>query len=152
MTTNVSNQGIAHLAFKAGGQPFCKTRRAHIVIAYSDRASWPRICARCDAKAAKRAHPLDETRDAALDIIKKIAARAVNIYAQHEIRIDEVTVVMDLTACHFHGGQKLRLDDLLAADDFNFIHDISGINRHLDRETYKLANGFTPRFAARAAA
>lgn len=97
----------------------------------------------------KRTHPLDGARDAAIELIKKIAARAVNVYAQHETRVDEVTIIMDLMACHFHGGQKLHLDDLLAADDFNFIHDISGINRHLDRETYKLMDGFMPRFAAR---
>jgi hypothetical protein len=53
MTSNVNNQGIAHLAFKAGGQPFCKSRRAHIVIAHADRAAWDRICTRCAAKADK---------------------------------------------------------------------------------------------------
>lgn len=54
MTSNVRNQGIAHLAFKAGGDPFCKSRRAHIVVAIADRAGWP-ICKRCAAKAEKMA-------------------------------------------------------------------------------------------------
>lgn len=54
MTTNVRNQGIAHLAFKAGGDPFCKSRRAHIVVAIDNRGGWP-ICKRCEAKAAKMA-------------------------------------------------------------------------------------------------
>lgn len=53
MTSNVHNQGIAHLAFRAGGEPFCKSRRAHIVVACSNREAWGRICARCAAKAAK---------------------------------------------------------------------------------------------------
>lgn len=53
MTTNVNNQAIAHLAFKAGGEPLCKSRRAHISISIADRASWGRICARCAAKADK---------------------------------------------------------------------------------------------------
>ena len=53
MTSNVSNQGIAHLAFKAGGQPFCKSRRAHITVAVADRGAWGRICARCAARADK---------------------------------------------------------------------------------------------------
>ena len=55
--------------------------------------------------------------------------------------------VLDLTMCHFK-AQRLRLDDLLAADDSNFIHDVAGINRHLDRENSVLANGFSPRFHA----
>jgi hypothetical protein len=52
MTTNVRNQGIAHLAFRAGGAPFCKSRRAHIVCAIEDAEKWPVICKRCKMKAA----------------------------------------------------------------------------------------------------
>lgn len=95
----------------------------------------------------KQAHPFDTARDAALDTIKKISTRAVSVYAAHDVRIDPITVVMDLTAVHF-GGTKLRLDELLAADDFNFIHDVSGINRNLNRETWELDNCFLPRFTA----
>ncbi len=50
MTTNVSNQGIAHLSFKAGGMPFCRSRKAHIVCAAADRDRWPRLCVRCARK------------------------------------------------------------------------------------------------------
>lgn len=95
-------------------------------------------------------HPLDGARDAALKTINQIADRAVHVYAEHEVRVDRLTVLMDVSACHF-GGQKLRLDDLLAADDLNFIHDIAGINRHLNRETYVLENCFSPRFSHREA-
>lgn len=101
--------------------------------------------------AKKQPHPLDGARDAALATIKKIAARAVAVYAEHEVRVDEQTILMDLSACHFH-GQKLRLDDLLAADAFNFMHDINGINRHLNHETYELMDGFSPRFSLRTSA
>lgn len=55
---------------------------------------------------------------------------------------------MDITACHANGN-PLRLDDLFAADDFNFAHDVFGIERHLDRETGKLTRCFLPRFRAR---
>ena len=55
MTTNVRNQCIAHLAFRAGGAPFCKSRRAHIVVAVADASKWGCICKRCAAKAAKMA-------------------------------------------------------------------------------------------------
>lgn len=55
---------------------------------------------------------------------------------------------MDLSATHCNGN-PLRLDDLLAADDFNFLHDVCGIMKHLDRDTGKLTGGFTPRFTKR---
>lgn len=54
MTSNVRNQGIAHLSFRAGGAPFCKSFRAHIVVENSNRGSWP-ICKRCESKAKKMA-------------------------------------------------------------------------------------------------
>ena len=96
-------------------------------------------------------HPMDEGRKEAMAVIKKIAARAVHLYADQNIRVEQVDILMDLSALHF-GGQKLRLNDLLAADDANFAHDIGGINRHLDRETYQLNDGFSPRFSQREAA
>jgi len=97
---------------------------------------------------AKRAlHPLDAGRNAALELIGKIADRAITVYANYEIRVDRLTIVMDITCCHF-SVQKLRLDDLLAADDFNFMHDVGGINKHLDRQLLML-DGFSPRFSLR---
>lgn len=55
---------------------------------------------------------------------------------------------MDLCACHANGN-PLRLADLLAADDLNFTHDITGIARHMDRETGQLRDLFSPRFSRR---
>ena len=100
---------------------------------------------------AKNAHPMDGARNAAMALIGKIADRAVNLYAQQEIRVERLDILLDITTCHFN-VQKLRLDDLLDADDANFAHDIAGINRHLDREANELANGFSPRFSERKAA
>jgi hypothetical protein len=54
LNTNVCNQGIAHLSFRPGGQPLCRSRTAHICVAISDKEKWPRICARCEKKLAKR--------------------------------------------------------------------------------------------------
>ncbi|WVR18296.1 hypothetical protein y223_00016 [Bordetella phage PY223] len=54
---------------------------------------------------------------------------------------------MDITACHLN-GTPLRLADFLAADDFNFAHDLYGIDRHMNRSTGKLTGCFVPRFAA----
>lgn len=53
---------------------------------------------------------------------------------------------MDVTACHCNGC-PLRLEELLAADDFNFMHDMAGIRNHIDRETGKLMDHFLPRFS-----
>lgn len=55
-------------------------------------------------------------------------------------------IVMDITACHLNGN-PLRLHDMLAGDEIHLIHDILGIERHLDRDTGKLRDGFTPRFS-----
>lgn len=105
--------------------------------------------------AKKNPHPLDGSRNAAMETIGKIADRAVLLYATYEVRANRMDVLMDLMAVHFD-VQKLRLDELLAADDFNFMHDIGGINRHLNRETidlngnprkYELLDGFRPRFS-----
>lgn len=74
-------------------------------------------------------------------IIGKIAKRAVEQYDA-----DYMTVMMDIEATHCNGN-PLRLEELLKADDFNFLHDIGGINRHLDRDTGTLQNCFSPRYS-----
>lgn len=87
--------------------------------------------------------------------ISKIADRALDIARQAGSYRDvpgrthaakRVHVEMDMIACHANGC-PLRLDDLLAADDFNFSHDVFRIIRHLDRETGELTDFFRPRFA-----
>lgn len=60
---------------------------------------------------------------------------------------DKLSIVMDLTAAHI--GVGLRLDELLAAPDFDFNHDVYGIARHMDRDTGKLRDCFLPRFTRR---
>jgi len=80
------------------------------------------------------------------DKIKKIAMRAIALAESHGIAYDYGDAFMDIEACH--AGCPLKLDALLAADDFNFSHDVMGIRRHLDRETGKLEDHFLPRFAA----
>jgi hypothetical protein len=65
--------------------------------------------------------------------------------------IDRMSLDMDLTACHAN-GTPLNLDALLAADDFNFAHDVLGIQRHMDRDDAsptagRCLNCFVPRFA-----
>lgn len=74
-------------------------------------------------------------------VISKIANRAIALRPQKKIDLE-----MDITACHLNGC-PLDLERMLKADDFNFMHDISGISSHIDRTTGKLLNCFLPRFA-----
>lgn len=73
-----------------------------------------------------------------LKIIHKICDRIGNV--------DTQGLMMDLDATHSNGC-PLDFEQLLTFDDFNFYHDISGIAKHLDRNTGKLKNCFRPRCA-----
>jgi len=77
-----------------------------------------------------------------MTLIKKIAKRGFcrQLYA------DILSLSMDISATHLNGC-PLKLEELLAADDFNFFHDIYGIHNNLDRKTGQLKNCFLPRFA-----
>lgn len=61
-------------------------------------------------------------------------------------KIDRMAMHMDLTACHANGC-PMDFQRLLDADNFNFSHDVAGINRHINRETGKLEDCFLPRFS-----
>lgn len=83
--------------------------------------------------------------------IKAIVGRAVKmLHADGHKRVDRMSITMDITATHANGC-VLDLARLLAADDFNFCHDVFGISQHIDRRTGKLLNFFSPRFAVRRA-
>ena len=80
-------------------------------------------------------------------VIREIALRARALEAKHGGKSrPELDWNMDITATHANGN-PLRLADLLKADDFNFMHDVFGICRHLSRETGKLGDCFRPRFS-----
>ncbi len=64
-----------------------------------------------------------------------------------------INLVMDLTAADgVNGNRPIDWDRLLAADDFNFMHDIGGISRHIDRSTGRIGGHFLPRCTLKAAA
>ncbi|EGO2601790.1 hypothetical protein [Enterococcus faecalis] len=59
---------------------------------------------------------------------------------------DRISLKMDLEIANKQFD--LRLKDLLDADDFNFSHDIVGIQNYIDRETKQFTELFLPRFAS----
>ena len=75
------------------------------------------------------------------ELIAKIAKRVAPI-----VGCDAITIMMDLTYC-IQGGCNLRLEDMLNAREIDLMHDIYGINRHLNHSTFELEGGFWPRFA-----
>ena len=81
--------------------------------------------------------------------IRLAAQRYAMLYESvHGKKLDFMTLHMDLTACHANGC-PIDWDKLNAATDTTFAHDISGIQRHINRKTGKLENCFLPRCAAK---
>lgn len=82
-----------------------------------------------------------------MSLVLRIADRAVTLYAKNGQEVPKLHVVMDITAAHMI--QPLRLEDLAEATDFDFMHDVSGIDRHLDRRAnpVSFSGFFLPRFS-----
>jgi hypothetical protein len=68
--------------------------------------------------------------------------RGPDFLNQHDVMI----LTMDITACHCNAC-TLKLWQLLASDNSDFLHDILNIVRNIDRKTGKMLNGFRPRFS-----
>jgi hypothetical protein len=82
------------------------------------------------------------------DLANAIARRAQAIYARAKAPRKVMDIQMDIIATHANGC-RLDLQRMHDADDFNFMHDVGGIARHLNRTTGQLENCFLPRFAMR---
>lgn len=80
--------------------------------------------------------------DKNIETIGKIVNRAVAINPAY----NKTTVMMDLLVL-YDTGVEMRWNELLNAPVFDFMHDINGINQYLNRRTYKLEDGFWPRYA-----
>lgn len=76
--------------------------------------------------------------------IDRIANRAEELNVDFGEDRDDTDLRLDIQCVHETIG--LRLEDMLGADDFNFLHDIYGIMDHLDRETGEMLDFFIPRF------
>jgi len=78
-----------------------------------------------------------------LDLIIEIAKRAEK---NHLIAFDRISLIMDLEVAH--NQFNLKLENLLNADNFNFAHDIVGIQNNINRRTKEIENLFVPRFSS----
>lgn len=92
-----------------------------------------------------------DCQEADYKIASAIARRAHDLLLDMRIDRPALDIHLDIVATHCNGN-PLRLQDLLDADDFSLLHDVSGIALHLNRETGKLENHFRPRFSKREAA
>lgn len=75
-------------------------------------------------------------------IIAQIVGRADNLGLLMD---DRLSLMMDLDVANKQFN--LRLTELLESDNFNFTHDILGIQNNIDRKTKTFINCFVPRFA-----
>lgn len=86
------------------------------------------------------------------ELMDRIVSRAMRMAREHgQPDLPAIDILMDLTACHANGC-PLQLAQLLEAPDSDFAHDVFGIMRHIDRETGKLGDCFSPRYSVRAGA
>ena len=78
------------------------------------------------------------------ELVRKIIERA----EQEDLfgGYDRESIEMDLIATHANGC-PINFNKLLDFSLFNFIHDIAGIIRHLDRRSGQLTGFFRPRCA-----
>jgi hypothetical protein len=79
-------------------------------------------------------------------LLEQVARRAMGLAHKHAFEYQFQDALMDVTAAHANGC-SLQLPELLAADDFDFAHDVFGIRRHLNRQTGELMDSFLPRYA-----
>ena len=75
-------------------------------------------------------------------LVHDIAVRAVKGNPSFNL----MDLEMDIIAVHVNDC-KLKLQELLEADTFNFFHDINGISQHINRKNGKLQNCFLPRYS-----
>ena len=77
-------------------------------------------------------------------LIVKIAEKADNMGL---LIFDRLSLIMDLECANREFN--LRLEEFLDADNFNFAHDISGIQNNINRQTKQFENCFLPRFSSK---
>lgn len=79
--------------------------------------------------------------------VDRIATRAIKATPLHSPMLNKMDLTMDLAAAHI--ACPIDLQQLLDAKELDFWHDVSGIIKHIDRETGELRDCFVPRCAKR---
>lgn len=81
----------------------------------------------------------EERFELVMDIVKRSDEMGLLMF-------DRISLSMDvkLTDDEFN----LRLNELLEADNFNFSHDIIGIQQNINRQGRKMTGLFVPRYAS----
>ena len=79
---------------------------------------------------------------AEITVVAKIIERADTMGL---LSNDRLSLLMDLQVVN--NQYPLRLYDMLAASDFDFVHDILGIQKNINRNKLCVDNCFIPRFA-----
>lgn len=87
-----------------------------------------------------------EERALVTKIVARMAKMAMEV--QPYSTFDGNSAAIDLEAVHCN-DTRMDFENLLKADDFNFAHDVFGIERKLDRKTGKLKDFFLPRCTER---
>lgn len=87
----------------------------------------------------------EKLTDGEIAVIEEIANRAVLSGIVSKFR--KMTLIMDIGATHLN-SVKLDLKKFLAAPEFDFAHDIDGIQTHINRATGELEDFFLPRCCA----
>ena len=62
-------------------------------------------------------------------LIERIADRACNV----ERGMEKLRLILDLSACH--NSTPLNLQQMLYANEQDFMHDVRGITQHINRNT-----------------
>jgi hypothetical protein len=78
------------------------------------------------------------------DLLVQVADRALAAFTHYPD--DKRTLVMDLMACHANAC-ALDFKSMLEGPLQDLSHDIYGIRKHINRDTGKLEDFFTPRYA-----
>ncbi len=79
------------------------------------------------------------------EIIVKIVDRVKALtHAREYLSYPAIDCEMDLIACHMN-GMPLKLEEMLAMPEGDFVHDVWGILKHINRQTGQIENCFVPR-------
>lgn len=80
------------------------------------------------------------------ELIRKCAARAAALYANAGGTCCKLGIEMDLSAANA-SGCPMNFDKLLGFSDASFMHDVYGIQSHINRNNGRLTASFLPRCA-----